>query len=66
MILSLVTNLEPREPRVLFKGKERVDDEYLPVIGARDKDEVLLLEDPATKEKKLYGLVGTWDSMSYY
>ena len=50
MILSLVTSLEPREQRVLFKGKERVDDEYLHMVGVRDKDEVLLLEDPATKE----------------
>ena len=43
-----------------------MDDEYLHMVGVRDEDEVLLLEDPATKEKKLYGLVGTWDSMSYY
>ncbi|XP_059452527.1 BAG family molecular chaperone regulator 2 [Corylus avellana] len=55
MILSLVTSLEPREQRVLFKGKEREDDEYLHMVGVRDKDKVMLLEDPATKEKKLYG-----------
>ncbi|KAK4603445.1 hypothetical protein RGQ29_012107 [Quercus rubra] len=59
MILSLVTSLEPREQRVLFKGKEREDDEYLHMVGVRDKDKVLLLEDPATKERKLYGLAGT-------
>ena len=52
----MVTSLEPREQRVLFKGKERVDDECLHMVGVRDKDEVPLLEDPATKEKKLYGL----------
>ena len=55
MILSLVTSLEPREQRVLFKGKEREDDEYLHMVGVRDKDKVLLFEDPATKERKLYG-----------
>lgn len=58
MILSLVTSLEPREQRLLFKGKEREDGEYLHMVGVRDKDKVLLLEDPATKERKLYGLAG--------
>ncbi|KAL5864397.1 hypothetical protein ACOSQ3_001911 [Xanthoceras sorbifolium] len=59
MILSLVTSLEPREQRLLFKGKEREDNEYLHMVGVRDKDKVLLLEDPAIKElKKLHGLTG--------
>ncbi|KAL2335237.1 hypothetical protein Fmac_016450 [Flemingia macrophylla] len=53
MILSLVTSLEPREQRLLFKGKEREDSEFLHMVGVRDKDKVLLLEDPAIKEKKL-------------
>ncbi|GMY13206.1 BAG family molecular chaperone regulator 3 [Fagus crenata] len=59
MILSLVTSLGPSEQRVLFKGKEREDDEYLHMVGVRDKDKVLLIEDPATKERKLYGLAGS-------
>ncbi|XP_024975796.1 BAG family molecular chaperone regulator 2-like [Cynara cardunculus var. scolymus] len=53
MILSMVTNLEPKEQRLLFKGKEREDDEYLHMVGVRDKDKVLMLQDPATKERKL-------------
>ncbi|RDX69787.1 BAG family molecular chaperone regulator 2 [Mucuna pruriens] len=56
MVLSLVTSFEPREQRLLFKGKERDDDEYLHMVGVRDKDKVLLLEDPAIKEQKLLGL----------
>ncbi|KAG8482929.1 hypothetical protein CXB51_024272 [Gossypium anomalum] len=60
MILSLLTSLEPREQRLLFKGKEREDDEYLHMVGVKDKDKVLLLEDPAIKEmKKLHRLTGT-------
>ncbi|KAL4333184.1 hypothetical protein GQ457_07G000870 [Hibiscus cannabinus] len=60
MILSLITSLEPREQRLLFKGKERGDDEYLHMVGVKDKDKVLLLEDPAIKEmKKLHRLAGT-------
>lgn len=61
LMLSLVTNLEPNEQRLLFKGKEREDGEYLHMVGVRDKDKVLLLEDPALKERKkqlLGGLAG--------
>ncbi|KAE8706685.1 hypothetical protein F3Y22_tig00110388pilonHSYRG00043 [Hibiscus syriacus] len=54
MILSLVTSMEPREQRVLFKGKEREDDEYLHMVGVGDKDKVVLLQDPAIKEKKSF------------
>ncbi|KAK9272591.1 hypothetical protein L1049_002965 [Liquidambar formosana] len=59
MILSLVTSLEPKEQRLLFKGKEREDKEYLHMVGVGNKDKVLLLEDPAIKERKLHGLKGT-------
>lgn len=58
-ILSLITNLEPREQRLLFKGKERDDKEHLHMVGVKDKDKVLLLQDPAMKEeKKLLSVAG--------
>ncbi|XP_059624548.1 BAG family molecular chaperone regulator 1-like [Cornus florida] len=53
MILSMVTSLEAREQRLLYKGKEREDGEHLHMVGVRDKEKVLLLEDPAIKERKL-------------
>ncbi|XP_010250913.1 PREDICTED: BAG family molecular chaperone regulator 1-like [Nelumbo nucifera] len=56
MILSLVTNLEPREQRLLFRGKEREDNDFLHMVGVRDMDKVLLLEDPANRERKLHAL----------
>lgn len=56
MILAVITSLEPKEQRILFKGKEREDEDHLHMVGVRDKDKVLLLEDPAIKEKKLLGL----------
>ncbi|KAL0431607.1 UNVERIFIED_CONTAM: BAG family molecular chaperone regulator 2 [Sesamum radiatum] len=56
IILSVLTNLEAEEQRILFKGKEREDDEHLHMVGVRDKDKVLMLEDPAVKERKLLGL----------
>ncbi|KAI3463063.1 hypothetical protein Pfo_019726 [Paulownia fortunei] len=59
ILLSLMTNLEPQEQRLLFKGKEREDHEHLHMVGVRDKDKVLMLEDPAIKERKLLGLART-------
>ncbi|KAL6587434.1 hypothetical protein OROMI_000412 [Orobanche minor] len=53
--LSLLTNLDPQEQRLLFKGKEREDDEHLDMVGVREKDKVLMLEDPSLKKKKLLG-----------
>ncbi|TKW05046.1 hypothetical protein SEVIR_7G150700v4 [Setaria viridis] len=53
VVLSMVTGLEPREQRLLFRGKEREDTDHLHMIGVRDKDKVLLLEDPAQKDMKL-------------
>ena len=56
MILSIVTTLEPRAQRLLFRGKEREDDDCLHMIGVKDMDKVLLLEDPAIKERKSHAL----------
>ncbi|KAL3629137.1 hypothetical protein CASFOL_026359 [Castilleja foliolosa] len=59
LVLSIITNLGPKEQRLLFKGKEREDNEHLHMVGVRDKDKVLMLEDPAIKERKLLGLTQT-------
>ncbi|XP_008799930.2 BAG family molecular chaperone regulator 1-like [Phoenix dactylifera] len=53
VVLSLVTGLEPREQRLLFRGKEREDGDRLHMVGVQDRDKVLLLEDPAIRERKL-------------
>ncbi|KAL5717878.1 hypothetical protein ACHQM5_010834 [Ranunculus cassubicifolius] len=56
MILSLVTGLQPREQRLLYRGKEREDCDYLHMAGVKDMDKVLLLEDPAIKDRKQHAL----------
>ncbi|XP_042515141.1 BAG family molecular chaperone regulator 4 isoform X1 [Macadamia integrifolia] len=47
------TGLEPKEQRLLFRGKEKEDDECLHMVGVKDMSKVVLMEDPASKEKKL-------------
>ncbi|GKB76811.1 BAG family molecular chaperone regulator 2, partial [Tanacetum coccineum] len=59
MVLALVTGMEPKEQRLLFKGKERDDDEHLHMVGVKDKDKVVVLEDPAIKEMKHHGSLAT-------
>lgn len=51
--LANETGLEPIEQRLLFKGKEKEDHECLHMADVKDMSKVVLLEDPASKEKKL-------------
>ncbi|URE38370.1 BAG domain, partial [Musa troglodytarum] len=52
-VLAPETGLEPQEQRLLFRGKEKDDDERLHMAGIKDMSKVVLLEDPASKERKL-------------
>lgn len=52
-VLTSETGLEPKEQRLLFTGKEKEDEECLHMVGVKDMSKVILLEDPASKEKKL-------------
>ncbi|KAL7173121.1 hypothetical protein ACSBR2_032568 [Camellia fascicularis] len=52
-VLAHETGLEPKEQRLLFRGKEKDDEECLHMVGVVDMSKVILLEDPASKERKL-------------
>lgn len=52
-LLSQETGLEPQEQRLLFRGKEKENDECLHIAGVKDMAKVILMEDPASKERKL-------------
>lgn len=52
-VVAHETGLAPREQRLLFRGKEKDDEEYLHMVGVNDMSKVILLEDPASKERKL-------------
>ncbi|RWW06526.1 hypothetical protein GW17_00030139 [Ensete ventricosum] len=58
-VLAPETGLEPQEQRLLFRGKEKDDDERLHMAGIKDMSKVVLLEDPASKERKLQQM--KWD-----
>ncbi|CAL0317771.1 unnamed protein product [Lupinus luteus] len=52
-VLTSETVLEPKEQRLLFKGKEKEDEECLHMVGAKRMSNIVLFEDPASKERKL-------------
>ncbi|XP_062095043.1 BAG family molecular chaperone regulator 4 [Humulus lupulus] len=52
-VLLHKTGLEPNEQKLLFRGKEREDEEHLHVLGVKDNSKVVLLEDHASRERKL-------------
>lgn len=52
-VLAQETGLEPKEQRLLFRGKEKDDEECLHMVGVKDMSKVILFEDPASKERKL-------------
>ncbi|OMO97615.1 Ubiquitin [Corchorus olitorius] len=45
------TGLEPDKQKVLFRGKEKPDNEHLQVAGVKDKSKVLLTENQSNTEK---------------
>ncbi|KAL5550774.1 hypothetical protein UlMin_000950 [Ulmus minor] len=51
--LSHKTGLEPDAQRLLFRGKEREDEEHLNTAGVKDNSKMMLLEDHASKERKV-------------
>ncbi|KAI5062339.1 hypothetical protein GOP47_0022878 [Adiantum capillus-veneris] len=52
-LLAQEVGLQPNEQRLLFQGKEKDDNEFLHIAGVKDMTKVILVEDPASKEKKL-------------
>ncbi|KAH7434795.1 hypothetical protein KP509_06G034800 [Ceratopteris richardii] len=52
-LLAQEVGLQPRDQRLIFQGKEKDDNELLHISGVKDMGKVILVEDPASKEKKL-------------
>ncbi|XP_031126209.1 BAG family molecular chaperone regulator 4 isoform X2 [Ipomoea triloba] len=50
-IIAQVIGLEPKVQKLLFRGKEKEDQEYLSVAGVKDNSKLLLMEDTTSNEK---------------
>lgn len=50
-ILSSIIGLEPKMQKLLFRGKEKEDNEYLHWAGVKDNSKVLVMEEETVEEK---------------
>ncbi|KAM7257727.1 hypothetical protein ACFE04_013468 [Oxalis oulophora] len=51
-IMAEETGLQVGDQRVIFKGKERENGEYLDTCGVKDRSKVILMEDPISIERR--------------
>ncbi|XP_050370504.1 BAG family molecular chaperone regulator 2-like [Argentina anserina] len=51
-VLTTDTELQPGDQRLIFRGKERQNGEYLDMSGVKDRSKVMLIEDPASMERR--------------
>lgn len=51
-IMSDETGLKVEEQRVIYKGKERENGEYLDVCGVKDKSKLVLIQDASSIERR--------------
>ncbi|KAH6776707.1 hypothetical protein C2S52_014268 [Perilla frutescens var. hirtella] len=52
-LLTAETGLQPAEQRLLFRGKERENGDYLDTCGVKDRSKVILIDDPESKERRM-------------
>ncbi|KAI5059230.1 hypothetical protein GOP47_0025549 [Adiantum capillus-veneris] len=55
-LLVQLTGLQPKQQRLMYKGKEKVDRDYLSDAGVKDKSKIVLVEDTKGWEKTLVEL----------
>ncbi|XP_054779381.1 BAG family molecular chaperone regulator 2-like [Prosopis cineraria] len=51
-LLTERTGLQPGEQRLVFRGKERENAEYLDTCGVKDRSKIVLIQDPASIERR--------------
>ncbi|GMP71734.1 hypothetical protein CsSME_00030028 [Camellia sinensis var. sinensis] len=52
-LLTAESGLEPGDQRLIFRGKERENGEYLDMSGVKDRSKVILIEDPSSRERRI-------------
>ncbi|KAM5560489.1 hypothetical protein ABKV19_021580 [Rosa sericea] len=51
--VSEKTGVKPEEQKLLFRGKEKEDEEHLDAAGVKDNSRVMLLQEPKRKERSV-------------
>lgn len=50
--MAAETGLKATEQKVLYRGKERENGEYLEACGVKDRSKMVVVEDPASIERR--------------
>lgn len=50
-VISQIIGLEPKVQKLLFRGKEKEDHEYLHLAGVKDNSKVLVMEEKTVEDK---------------
>lgn len=50
--LSAETGLQPVEQKLIFRGKDRENGDYLDRCGVKNRSKIVLIEDPSSKERR--------------
>ncbi|XP_015868461.3 BAG family molecular chaperone regulator 3 [Ziziphus jujuba] len=51
-LLTAESGLQPGEQKLIFRGKERENGEYLDICGVKDRSKLNLIEDPCSIERR--------------
>ncbi|KAK2998856.1 hypothetical protein RJ639_023486 [Escallonia herrerae] len=51
-LLTAETGLQPGEQKLIYRGKDRENGQYLDICGVKDRAKVILTEDPGSKERR--------------
>lgn len=51
-LLTAKSGLQPADQRLIHRGKERKNGEFLDVCGVKNRSKVVLLEDPTSAERR--------------
>lgn len=52
--LARDTGLQPADQRLLYKGKERENNEYLDMCGVKNRSKIVLMEDVSSVERRYH------------
>ncbi|KAK2980534.1 hypothetical protein RJ640_015919 [Escallonia rubra] len=52
-LLTAETGLQPGEQKLIYRGKDRENGQYLDICGVKDRAKVILMEDSGSKERRI-------------
>lgn len=55
-LVTAESGLQPGEQRLIYRGKERDNGEYLDICGVKEQSKIVLIQDPESIERRFMEL----------